>query len=196
MEQSPRLILGSSSATRYQLLSRLQIPFVTISPNIDESPKKDESAIDLSERLAKEKAQAIFTKTSLALPLITSDQVMLLKGEILGKPRNTEHAIQIIHQCSGQTAEFYTSLTVTNTATNQQLIHTEKTTVEYRQYDRSVAERYVAIEKPLNAAGAIHCEGLGISLLSNIHSNDPTALLGLPLIALSEMLRQVGVTVL
>ncbi len=196
MKQSPRLILGSSSATRHQLLCRLQIPFLTVPPNIDESPKQDESANDLSERLAIEKAQAISTTTNLALPLITSDQVMLLNNEILGKPRNREHAIEIIHQCSGQTAEFYTSLAVTNTATNQQLTHTEKTTVEYRQYDRSVAEKYVAIEKPLNAAGAIHCEGLGISLLSRIHSNDPTALLGLPLIALSDMLRQVGITVL
>ena len=196
MEQSPCVILGSSSRTRHQLLSRLRIPFTTMSPDIDESSQKNEDAAHLAKRLAHAKADAILARIDTDIPLITSDQVMLLNEQILGKPRDENDAVNIIHRCSGQCAAFFTHVVVTDPSTRQQLSHLEKTVVQYRSYSRRTAEQYVKIEQPLRAAGAIHCEGLGISLLERINSNDPTALLGLPLIKLSAMLREMGVDIL
>ena len=186
------LILGSSSKTRQMLLNRLGIPFTTIPPEIDETPYEFEKPIEHVKRLAKEKSSAVRRNSNPNDIIITSDQVMLLDNEIISKPKDTEDAIQQILACSGKTITFYTSLLVTN---DHYGVEPEAilTSVKYRTYDIKSAQRYVEREYTLNAAGSIHCEGLGISLLDSITSDDPTAILGLPLISVCNHLRRLGI---
>lgn len=186
------LILGSSSKTRQMLLNRLGIPFTITPPEIDETPHEFETPIEHVKRLAHEKSAAVRKASKPNDIIITSDQVMLLQDEIISKPKDTEDAIRQILACSGKTITFYTSLLVKNTHYN---VEPEAilTTVKYRDYNIESARRYVEREYTLNAAGSIHCEGLGISLLDSITSDDPTAILGLPLISVCKHLRQLGI---
>ena len=193
MTDLPPIILGSSSKTRKKLFDTLQIDFTVVSPNIDESPKPNEEAKSLSQRLALEKNIALKDKVRMPAILISCDQTMLLNQDIIGKPRDDSDAIDIITRCSGQTAYFYTSLCVYDPLKDITHARTVKTTVLYRAYTAETAVRYIQKENTLNAAGAIHCEGLGISLLQSIQSNDPNALLGLPLIELCGILTDIGI---
>jgi septum formation protein len=193
MTDLPPIILGSSSKTRKKLFNTLQLDFSVISPDIDESPSPSEDAKSLSQRLALEKNIALRNKVSMPAILISCDQTMLLNEEIIGKPRNSSDAIDIITRCSGQTAYFYTSLCVYDPLKEKTYACTVTTTVLYRAYTAETAVRYIQKENTLNAAGAIHCEGLGISLLQSIQSDDPNALLGLPLIELCGILNKIGV---
>ena len=188
------VILGSSSRTRKMLLERLEVPFKTISPNIDETPYANEQPFQLASRLAAEKCEAVKLIDN-TLPIITSDQVMYLDSNIIGKPKSKAHAISIIQSCSGKVVEFFTAIQIHCAQSLQTFATIEKPTVTYRHLVRDEIERYLARENTMDAAGAIHCEGLGISLLTSIQSNDPTALLGLPLIKVSEYLRQLGLQI-
>ncbi len=192
----PRLILGSSSPYRKQLLSRLQIPFEIIAPNIDEKALPNETPQDTALRLAHSKAIAIASQVSDAL-IIGSDQVATLNGEQIGKPGNHAMALLQLQKMRGQRVIFHTALCLldgrnSNRETAVQLENIQ-TFVTFRNLSDAELDAYLQIEQPYDCAGSAKNEGLGIAILEKIESTDPTALTGLPLIALTGMLRKVGI---
>lgn len=188
----PHIILASSSPYRKELLSRILKDFDAISPDIDETPFPDEEPIELVARLAQQKALAIAVNHPDAL-VIGSDQVCVLNNQILGKPGTMAKAIEQLKACSGQTVTFYTSLCVTNANETAQNTTVVATKVQFRQLSDTEIINYLEKEQPLDCAGSFKCEGLGIVLFEAIESKDPTALIGLPLIALATKLRESGV---
>ncbi|MBF0266024.1 MAG: septum formation inhibitor Maf [Gammaproteobacteria bacterium] len=186
------LVLGSSSPYRRQLLAQLQIPFETCSPDIDETAHQDEKAEGLVLRLAKEKALAVARKFPECL-IIASDQVAVVNNTILGKPHNFENACQQLSIASNNTVIFYTSLCVLNAQTGFSQIDVELTEVKFRTLSEEQIKRYLQQDEPYNCAGSFRCERLGITLFESIHSNDPNALIGLPLIKLTTFLTNEGI---
>lgn len=187
-----RIILASSSPYRRELLSRILDDFEALSPDIDETPFPDEEPIELVARLAQQKALAVAVNHPTAL-VIGSDQVCVLNNQILGKPGTMDKAIEQLKACSGQTVTFYTSLCVTSAHETAQNTTVVATKVQFRQLNDKEIINYLEKEQPLDCAGSFKCEGLGIVLFEAIESKDPTALIGLPLIALATKLRKVGV---
>ena len=188
-----RLILASSSPYRRNLLTQLCLKFECISPDVDETPRANESAGHLVERLAQAKAQYILSTHPNGL-VIGSDQAADLEGVILGKPHNTERAVGQLRACSGKTVRFYTAIAVISSHRRQiEVIGTE---VKFRELTESQIRAYIKKEEPLNCAGSFKCEGLGIALFESIQSTDPSALIGLPLISVARMLCAEGVDVL
>lgn len=185
------LILASSSRYRAQLLRRLGLPFRQLSPDCDESALPGEEPHALAERLAHSKAQALASMHPLAL-LIGSDQVAALDGEKLGKPGSVDAAHAQLARCSGRVVTFHTALCVLG-PTGAAHATVDLTRVHFRELSAEEIRRYIEAEQPLDCAGSFKCEGLGISLFERIESQDPTALIGLPLIALARILRACGV---
>jgi septum formation protein len=184
-----KLILASTSVYRRELLERLRIPFEIISPKVDEAPLPGESTLNLALRLAKAKA-AIVAKDHPDAWVIGSDQVADLCGAALGKPGNFERAMAQLQLMRGATVTFHTALCLMHGAIETTLsIPTE---VTFRKLSDEILEAYLHAEEPYDCAGSAKSEGLGISLLETIKSDDPTALIGLPLIALSGLLRDAG----
>ena len=193
----PRLILGSSSIYRKELLTRLHLPFDVASPDIDETPLPDESPEATALRLAQEKAKAIATLHPDAL-VIGSDQVATLNGEQIGKPGTHENALKQLQTMRGQRVIFHTALCLLDgrkTAAPETTLQVEniQTFVTFRDLPDKELEAYLRAEQPYDCAGSARNEGLGIAILEKIESSDPTALTGLPLIALTTMLRNAGV---
>jgi septum formation protein len=194
-----RLILASSSPYRQELLSRLRFPFEAIPPHIDERPLLNESAEKTALRLAHEKAQAIATNHPDAI-IIGSDQVVILENEQIGKPGNHVAALQQLQKMQGETVAFHTALCVIDgrNKDDKSAFQTQccniQTLVTFRTLSDTELDAYLRIEQPYDCAGSAKNEGLGIALIEKIQSDDPTALTGLPLIALSSMLRQINVT--
>ena len=187
--KNPPLILASTSAYRRELLERLRIPFEVVSPKVDETPLTGESTLDLALRLAYAKATAVAKEHSHAW-VIGSDQVADLCGAAIGKPGNFERALTQLQLMRGQTVTFHTALCLMKGDTQTTLnIPTE---VTFRKLSDDVLESYLRTEEPYDCAGSAKSEGLGITLLESIKSDDPTALIGLPLIALSGLLRDAG----
>ena len=186
----PKLILASSSVYRQELLRRLSLPFECSSPDIDESPQKDESPTEVCERLSRRKAEAISHDHPHAI-VIGSDQVASLGGELMGKPGNRQNAVEQLQNCSGQQVDFYTGLCLQ--LGDQQQFYLARTQVQFRKLTLEEITNYLTIEKPWDCAGSFKAESLGICLFTALKSDDPTALIGLPLIALSQMLRNWGV---
>jgi septum formation protein len=183
------LILASTSVYRRELLERLRIPFEVISPKVDETPLTGESTLELALRLAQAKAAAVAKQNPHAW-VIGSDQVADLCGAAIGKPGNFERAMAQLQLMRGQTVTFHTALCLMQGAVQTTLsIPTE---VSFRKLSDEVIERYLLAEEPYDCAGSAKSEGLGISLLESIKSDDPTALIGLPLIALTGLLRDAG----
>ncbi len=187
----PPLILGSSSVYRRELLSRLRLPFLTQSPDIDESPLALETPRGQAVRLAKEKARAIASRSP-GCCVIGSDQVASCAGRRYGKPGSREAAIAHLTALSGQTVTFDTALCVIDPRTGLCDEENVPTEVVFRTLSSAEIERYVELDNPLDCAGAAKSEALGITLLERLSGDDPTALVGLPLIALSRMLRNIG----
>jgi len=187
--QNPPLILASTSQYRRELLERLRIPFEVISPKVDETPLAGESTLDLALRLAHAKAAAVATKHPNAW-VIGSDQVADLYGAAIGKPGNFERALAQLQLMRGQTVIFQTALCLMKG--DIQTTVCIPTEVSFRKLADSVLEAYLLAEEPFDCAGSAKSEGLGISLLESIKSDDPTALIGLPLIALTGLLRDAG----
>ena len=187
--QNPPLILASTSQYRRELLERLRIPFEVISPKVDETPLAGESTHDLALRLAHAKAAAVATKHPNAW-VIGSDQVADLYGAAIGKPGNFERALAQLQLMRGQTVIFQTALCLMKG--DIQTTVCIPTEVSFRKLPDSVLEAYLLAEEPYDCAGSAKSEGLGISLLESIKSDDPTALIGLPLIALTGLLRDAG----
>ncbi len=190
MPSAPTLILASSSPYRQQLLQRLGVPFVAIAPNLDESPLPGETPKNLTLRLAQAKAQAIASLHPNAW-VIGSDQSADLNGHIIGKPGTHAAALAQLKQMQGQAVVFHTSLCLVG----QNFCETidVPTTVQFRKLPEPVLEQYLLLEKPYDCAGSAKSEGMGIILLEKIESEDPTALIGLPLIALTSLLHQAGI---
>ena len=190
----PPLILASSSRYRQQLLAKLQLPFTSHSPQIDETALPFESAQALVLRLAEQKARALSALYPHSL-IIGSDQVCVHQGQILGKPHTLARAREQLRAASGQAITFYTGLAVYDVAQQRLRSVVEPFTVVFRPLTAAQVDRYLALEPALDCAGAFKCEGLGISLFSRMEGRDPNALIGLPLIALVELLSECGVQV-
>jgi septum formation protein len=184
----PHLILASTSPFRRDLLRRLQLPFDVAAPDVDETALSGEAPEATARRLAFEKAQAVAVRFPDAL-IIGSDQVAHCATRRFGKPGSLENARIQLRQLSGQTALFETGLCVLNAASGRAQIRVVATEVRFRNLTDEQIERYLGCEDVLNCAGSAKAEGLGITLLESLSGSDPNALIGLPLIALCEMLR-------
>jgi septum formation protein len=189
------LLLGSSSRYRRDLLSRLQLPFAVEVPDVDETPLRGERPHDLALRLALAKAQSVAAKFPHAV-VIGSDQVADLGGDPLGKPGNHERAVAQLRRMRGQTVVFQTAVAVVCAETGFQQLELAPVKVKFRKLSDAEIESYLRAEQPYDCAGSARSEGLGISLLEAIDSDDPTALVGLPLIRTCRMLRAAGLKLL
>lgn len=192
---TPELVLASTSPYRRELLARLGIPFRTYAPEVDETPHPDEAPEALVKRLAQAKARAAAAACPGAL-IIGSDQVAILDGRILGKPGNRDNArAQLLH-ANGRTVRFAIGLALLNTAHDRMQSEVVPFQVVFRRLTREQIDGYVERDRPYNCAGSFRSEGLGIALFERLDGDDPTALMGLPLIRLVRMLENEGVTVL
>ncbi len=189
------LVLASTSPFRQQLLQRLDITFSIESPDVDEQALAQEPPQALVQRLSEAKAREAGRHHPTAL-VIGSDQVACVEGRILGKPGNRNNAIAQLERASGKRVSFYTGLCLLNTVTNKAQIECVPFHVHFRTLTRQEIEHYVDKEQPLNCAGSFKSEGLGIALFERLEGDDPTALIGLPLIRLVAMLAVEGVNVL
>ncbi len=190
MPDFPKLILASGSRYRRELLERLHIPFRVIAADIDETRQDGESARDLAVRLAEEKARAVLDSADNAW-VIGSDQTLALGDEILGKPGTHPNAVAQLQKLSGQQVTFYTSICLISEGQRIQSDLAE-INVQFRPLDVQEIESYLSLEPAYDCAGSCKAEGLGITLVENITSDDPTALIGLPLIRLRRMLSEAG----
>jgi MAF protein len=188
------LLLASSSPYRRELLERLRLPFVCASPDIDESHRPGESAIELVKRLACEKAQALAERFAGHL-IIGSDQVAVLGEQILGKPHTFERALEQLSASSGKSVSFLTGLALYNSQTGQCQVDCVAFTVHMRELDTDRIARYLNAEQPYDCAGSFKAEGLGVSLFRSTEGPDATSLIGLPLIRLVDMLQAEGVEI-
>jgi len=190
-----RIVLGSSSPYRRELLSRLRLPFEIGLPEVDETPRANETPRELALRLAVEKARAVARKNPDAA-VIGSDQVADLEGEPLGKPGTHDRAVRQLRRMSGKVVVFQTAVAVVCEATGFEQVALAPVRVTFRKLGDEEIENYLQAEKPYDCAGSARSEGLGIALLDSIESDDPSALVGLPLIRTCRMLRAAGVRLL
>lgn len=193
MSSSARLILASGSRYRAELLARLRLAFDQASPDVDESPLPGESAPELAQRLALTKAEAIASRHPEAW-VIGSDQVAVCEGRLLGKPGGREQAREQLRWMSGKTTHFHTAVALRRQQPRAQQTALDQTSVRMRPLSEAEIERYLDAEPAYDCAGSAKIEGLGISLCAEVQSRDPTALIGLPLIATAELLRGAGFT--
>ncbi|RKP52039.1 Maf-like protein [Trinickia fusca] len=196
-DQPPRLILASSSPYRRELLERLRIPFDVAVPAIDETPLADETPAATALRLAQAKARAVVTLSVAGLDarhvlVIGSDQVATFDGQQIGKPGTHEKALAQLQAMRGRVVEFHSALCLYDAARDVAQTEDVVTRVRFRDLPNAELEQYLHAETPYDVAGSAKSEGLGIALLESIESTDPTALVGLPLIALTRMLRAAG----
>ncbi len=180
------LVLASTSPYRRDLLNRLQVPFSTLAPELDETPLSGETAVETATRLAEAKARAAGTHFPDAL-IIGSDQVATLDGEQLGKPHTHENATLQLRRMRGRKVVFNTALCLYNSKTGRVQNRLVPFTVSFRDLSDAQIEHYLAKEQPYNCAGSAKSEGLGIALIARMEGDDPNALIGLPLIALIDM---------
>lgn len=192
--QNYQLVLASTSPFRQQLLKKIGLPFVTASPQCDETPHQGESPQALVTRLAEEKARSC--TIGQASLVIGSDQVCVINGEIVGKPHTKEQAIAQLLKQSGKAITFYTGLALYNSYSNKCLIEMDTFTVHFRHLSLKMATAYVEKEQPLQCAGSFMSEGLGIALFERLEGDDPNTLVGLPLIKLIKLLESQGMNVL
>ena len=190
--QPPPLILASTSRYRQELLSRLRLPFEVLAPEIDESALPGEAPPQLALRLALAKARAVAERRPEAV-VIGSDQVADLDGEALGKPGTHERAVRQLQRMRGRELQFHTAIAVVRADAGFEQSALSSVTVGFRALDDEEIEHYLRAEQPYDCAGSAKCETLGIALLERIDSDDPTALVGLPLIRTSELLRRAGI---
>ncbi|WP_145560300.1 Maf family protein [Yersinia mollaretii] len=188
----PQLVLASTSSYRRTLLEKLQLPFITAAPEIDETPLLGESADALVQRLAQAKAKALAVHYPQHM-IIGSDQVCVINGDIVGKPHNYANAMKQLQQASGQCVTFYTGLALINTATGSNNCLCETYDVYFRTLNEAEIDGYLTREQPWNCAGSFKSEGLGITLFERLSGRDPNTLIGLPLIALTQMLIKQGI---
>ena len=185
------LVLASTSAYRRALLARLRLPFETASPQVDETPLRDEAPVATAERLALDKAQSLHARFPRAL-VIGSDQVAFCEEQRLDKPGHRAGALAQLRYASGKSVSFITAVALFNAGTGRIQRQAVATEVRFRKLSDAEIQRYIDAEPAFDCAGSAKAEGLGIALIESIQSPDPTALIGLPLIALAGMLRNEG----
>lgn len=191
MKTTVPIILASTSPFRRELLGRLNLPFETAAPDTDEQPLANESATELVRRLAEAKARAIDSNENGLV--IGSDQVATCGDEILGKPGTHERAREQLEKLSGQRVVFQTGLCLLNSGTDHVQLEVVPFTVQFRELNSQQIEHYLLQDQPYNCAGSFKSEGLGITLFESMEGDDPTALIGLPLICLTSMLANEGI---
>ena len=191
MNMTPAVTLASTSPFRKELLERLGIPFVTVAPDVDETPQANETPEALVRRLSEDKARAM-TASHQGL-IIGSDQVATTGNNILGKPGTHQRAFEQLQGLSGKRVTFQTGLCLLNTGTGEAQLDVIPFIVKFRPLGDDQIERYLQQEQPYNCAGSFKSEGLGITLFEYMEGTDPTALIGLPLIRLTDMLAQAGI---
>ncbi len=186
-----KLVLASTSPYRRELLARLGIPFEAIAPGTTEARQPGESGAAMTARLAREKASAVASRLDSGL-VIGSDQCAVLAGTVLGKPGSFDNAVAQLAAASGQVVRFFTAVCVEDAQTGERREAMDETTVKFRALHDDEIRRYVEREQPLDCAGSFKSEGLGITLFERIDNSDPSALMGLPLIAVARLLREAG----
>jgi septum formation protein len=191
MRMTMRLILASTSTYRASLLSRLGVPFETEPPAVDEKPLADEAPRERAARLARAKAEAIAARHPDAW-VLGSDQLAVRGREVLGKPLTPARCEEQLQSSSGREVTFLTAACLLSASGDQRFEHVDTTRVHFRDLSPDEIRRYVEFERPLDCAGGFKCEGLGIALFESIDSQDPTALIGLPLIWVADALRRAG----
>ncbi len=189
------LILASTSRYRRELLERLRLPFVVQAPEVDETPLPGEQPAALASRLALAKASTV-ARLHPAAVVIGSDQVAELDGQAIGKPGTHERAQAQLRLMSGREVLFHTALAVVSLHGAHETVDTAVVRVRFRRLCNAEIDRYLALDQPYDCAGSAKCESLGVALLEAIDSDDPTALVGLPLIRTCQMLRAAGIPVL
>jgi len=192
MAQPRRLVLASTSRYRRELLERLGVPFDVASPGVDETPLPGEPAADTALRLSVLKARSLRLDDAL---VIGCDQAAALEGRLLGKPGSHEAAAQQLRALSGKSADFHTAVSLLNAGTGEIQSRVVACRVTFRALDERRIESYLRREQPYDCAGSAKAEGLGIALIARIDTEDPTSLIGLPLIALTELLERAGMPV-
>lgn len=192
---SPPLVLASTSRYRRELLARLRIPFDVRAPDVDETALPGERARDTALRLAQLKARTVAPTCTGAL-VIGSDQVATVDGECLGKPGSHEKAVSQLRAMRGRCVTFHTAVALLNAATGALQLEEVPTAVYFRDCSNDEIERYLAAERPYDCTGSAKIEGLGIALVERMVSDDPSALMGLPLMRLTTMLKREGVAIL
>lgn len=190
-----KLILASSSPFRHELLSRLMIPFEVEIPDVDETPRPQETPVKLVERLAILKAQTVASKHPSAL-VIGSDQVAVHDGEIVGKPLTHERAVEQLTSASGKTVQLFTGLALINSSSGRIQSEVVPYGVTFRVLTAKQIEAYLRKEQPYHCAGSVKSEGLGVALLERFDGADPATLIGLPLIRLIRMLENEGLAII
>ena len=185
----PALVLASSSRYRREMLARLRLPFTTVSPGIDETPRPGETPAGLALRLSVEKAQAVAVRHPGSI-VIGSDQVATVDGQPIGKPGGFERAVEQLTRLSGREVQFHSALAVTDGARVERA--DVVTYCRFRTLSQAAIEAYLHAEQPFDTAGSAKAESLGIALMESMRSDDPTAIIGLPLIALTGMLTSFG----
>lgn len=185
----PPIVLASTSAYRRELLGRLRLPFTAVSPDVEELAIEGEAPAAMAARLALAKAGSVRAEGAL---VIGSDQVASLDGRLLRKPGTPEVAVEQLVAAQGRTVLFHTAVAVLDTRSGRVAEYVDRTEVLFRRLERAALDQYVRLERPLDCAGSFKSEGLGVVLFERISSDDPTALIGLPLIWLAEALRTMG----
>jgi septum formation protein len=191
----PALVLASTSPYRRELLARLRVPFECVAPGVDESALAQESPVRLARRLARAKAHAVASRHPDAV-VIGADQVADLDGETIGKPGSHERAVAQLRRMSGRTVVFQTAVAVVRASRGFLADVLVPVSVRFRSLDAATIETYLRTEQPYDCAGSAKSEGIGLALLEAVEADDPTALIGLPLIHTCRLLREAGIDVL
>lgn len=188
---APAIFLASSSPYRRSLLNRFLDQYEAMSPDIDESNDQGLEPEELARHLARKKAEAVAINARDAL-VIGADQLAVLDNEVLGKPGNHARAVEQLLAASGKTVTFMTAVCILDPVGRARYEHTDETIVRFRQFDRRLAEAYLRHDEPYDCAGSFKLEGAGFVLFENVHTDDPTALIGLPMIWVADRLLQLG----
>ena len=188
---SPSIVLASSSPYRRGLLDRILDQFETVEPDVDESNSDGLDAADLARRLARKKAEIVASHHRDAL-IIGADQLAVLNDDILGKPGNHQNAVEQLLKASGQVVTFLTAVCMLDPIGRSRYEYTDRTTVRFRDFDRRLADAYLRHDQPYDCAGSFKLEGAGFVLFESVQTDDPTALIGLPMIWVADRLLQLG----
>jgi len=188
---APTIFLASSSPYRRGLLDRFLDHYETVTPDVDESNDQGFAPAELATYLARKKAEAIVKNARQAL-IIGADQLAVLDDQVLGKPGDHQKAVEQLLAASGKAVTFLTAVCILDPIGRTRFEHTDKTTVRFRQFDRRLAEAYLRHDKPYDCAGSFKLEGAGFVLFESVNTDDPTALIGLPMIWVADRLLQLG----
>ncbi len=188
---APEILLASSSPYRRGLLDRFLVEFEAVSPDIDESNAEGLEPGELARHLARAKAEAVSANSRNAL-IIGADQLAALDGRVLGKPGSHQKAVEQLLAASGKSVTFLTAVCMLDPVTRKRYEHTDETIVHFREFDRRLAEAYLRLDEPYDCAGSFKLEGAGFLLFESVKTDDPTALIGLPMIWISDRLLELG----